>query len=445
MSKMRRPCLPLLFLALFSCGALRAQYRTPAYILPDESETVQLLRSCVDSLCAASLEGRAAGSEGERGAAAFVTRALERAGVDVLSGPDGEVFGMGQPQEDTLVSRNVVGFIPGYDPQLKDRYIVIGARLDNLGIRTVSVDGERRTQLYPGANGNASGLAMMLALAARLQSEKVLLRRSVLLIAFGSSLPGHAGAWYFLNRSFPDPGAIDAMVNLDMLGTGSSGGFYAYTASNADLNALLENLNQSLQPVRPELVAREPCPSDHRVFYDKKIPSVFFTSGRYPEYNTPRDTPSILEWDAMERMCEYLRNFTVALARGAAPSFLPQEEKRDGLKDAVPYYECDVRPAFLGSSDPSVFLGKWVYVYLKYPAEAVRQGIQGKVLVDFVIDRDGKVRDVRVLRGVHPLLDAEAVRVISASPDWRPARLRGKKVRSEISLAVEFRLEKKKK
>jgi TonB family protein len=85
-----------------------------------------------------------------------------------------------------------------------------------------------------------------------------------------------------------------------------------------------------------------------------------------------------------------------------------------------------------------------VYQYLKYPDEAVRNGIQGKVLVDFIIDENGKVTDVKVLRGVDELLDAEAVRVIAASPAWKPGYVKGKKVRSEISLYVEFRLEKKK-
>lgn len=65
------------------------------------------------------------------------------------------------------------------------------------------------------------------------------------------------------------------------------------------------------------------------------------------------------------------------------------------------------------------------------------------MLVDFVIDEKGRVKDVKVLKGVDPLLDEEAVRIISASPDWKPGWLMGKKVKSRMSLYVEFRLEKK--
>jgi TonB family protein len=84
-----------------------------------------------------------------------------------------------------------------------------------------------------------------------------------------------------------------------------------------------------------------------------------------------------------------------------------------------------------------------VYQYLKYPAEAIRDGIQGKVMVDFVIGKDGKVTDVRVVKGVSEELDAEALRIVSASPKWKPGRMNGNKVRTSLTIPVEFKLEKK--
>ena len=84
-----------------------------------------------------------------------------------------------------------------------------------------------------------------------------------------------------------------------------------------------------------------------------------------------------------------------------------------------------------------------VYQNLKYPEDAVRDGVQGRVMVDFVIEKDGKVTDVRVIRGVDPELDAEAVRVISASPKWKPGKMGGEKVRTSVTVPVEFRLRKK--
>ena len=118
---------------------------------------------------------------------------------------------------------------------------------------------------------------------------------------------------------------------------------------------------------------------------------------------------------------------------------------KDDKTKVIPYYDCDKRPTFFGSSDPVSFLRRWVYVYLKYPDYARKNGIQGRVLVEFIIDEKGHVGDVRVVRGADPGLDAEAVRVIEASPDWKPGIVSGKPVKSSMSVYVEFRLEKKKK
>ena len=431
---------------LLLCTALVcvAQYRTRDYSELTDSETVRAMRGHVGYLASAALEGRAAGSEGELEAADYVREVFEAYGLDMLSGPDGDMFGIKRDNGDTLVSRNVIGVISGFDKSLKDRYIVIGARLDNIGTRTITVDGEPLTRIYNGANGNASGIAMMLELARMLKVNSVMLKRSVVFVAFGSSLESHIGSWYFLNRSFEGADRIDGMINLDIVGRGQ--GFYAYTSSNADMNRIVNRINGTLQPIKPELTTDEPVDSDHRMFYASEIPSVLFTTGMYPEYGTDRDTPSILNFDDMERELEYIYSFSVDLVNGEAPSFLPDHDSAVSStpSGAVPYYECDILPSFLGSTDPKVFLEKWVYAYLKYPQEAVRNGIQGRVLVDFVIDEKGKVRDVKVLKGVDPLLDAEAVKVVGASPDWRPARIQGKKVRSEMSLYVEFKLERKK-
>ena len=436
----------LSILSLLVCSALvcTGQYRTRDYSDLTDSETVRAMRSHIGYLASAALEGRAAGSEGELEAADYVREVFEAYGIDMLSGPDGDLFGIKRDNGDTLVSRNVIGVISGYDKSLKDRYIVIGARLDNIGTRTITVDGEPLTRIYNGANGNASGVAMMLELARMLKVNSVMLKRSVVFVAFGASLESHIGSWYFLNRSFEGADRIDGMINLDAVGRGQ--GFYAFTSSNADMNRILNRVNGTLQPVKPEITTSEPIDSDHRMFYASEIPSVLFTTGLYPEYGTDRDTPSIIQYDDMERELEYIYNFSLSLVNGEAPAFRPDPVSpvTDSPSGAIPYYECDILPSFLGSTDPKVFLEKWVYAYLKYPQEAVRNGVQGRVLVDFVIDEKGKVKDVKVLKGVDPLLDAEAVKVISASPDWRPARHGGKKVRSEMSLYVEFKLERKK-
>ena len=114
----------------------------------DDSEVVSAMKEQVEYLSSAMLEGRKAGSEGEREAAAYVSDMLSSYGLDVLSGEDGDVFGLRQENGDTLRSRNVLAYIPGYDPNLRDHYIVIGARLDNLGTSEITVDGVKRRTIY---------------------------------------------------------------------------------------------------------------------------------------------------------------------------------------------------------------------------------------------------------------------------------------------------------
>lgn len=426
---------------------LSAQFRSgAAYEDLDDSETVSAFKSHVRTLSAAYMEGRKAGSEGEKEAALYVERMFEEYGIDLLTPSGGDLFGLKRENGDTLTSRNVIGCVEGYDKTLRNDYIVVAARLDNIGTMTMTVDGKPVERVFYGANGNASGLAMLVELARMVKTNSIMFRRSVIFAAFGASNETFAGAWYFLDRSFSEAARIDAMVNLDMLGTGYHG-FYAYTGSNVDMNAVVNKLSGELQPIHPELTSGEIYPSDHRAFYAKEIPSVVFTTGRYPEHNTDRDTQSIIDFEMMERELEYIYNYVQALANlNAAPAFRTSHKSETGsYDDVVAYYDCDQRPTFLNSADPAQFLQKWVYQYLRYPESAVREGIQGRVTVEFIIDKDGKVTDVKVVKGVSDELDAEAVKVISASPKWKPGRVNGNKVRTSIAVPVEFKLEKRNK
>ena len=397
-----------LLVTLLLCLAVLPS-RAQGYASLFDGETVASMRASVEALSGAD----------EAGAAAFMSEGFRSRGLDVLGSSLDSSFGILTEKGDTAVCHNALAWIQGYDKGLRNKYLVIAAPID----------------------GNASGLAMLIELAGRLSINSVLLRRSVILAAFGASSDRCAGSWYFLNRSFAaDAANIDAMVDICLPGEGAQG-FYAYTASNAGLDAIIGRISGTLQPVKPHLIHKEPVVSDHRSFYAKEIPSVTFTSGRVPKAGPVQESP---EYDWMERELEYIFNFVIELSGCEAPSFFPEiSNSENDAAIAVPWNDCDVKPAFMNNYDPNVFLNKWVYTYLKYPQYAVDNGIQGKVLVDFIIDAKGRVRDVHVLKGVHPSLDAEAVKVVEASPDWRPARVRGKKVDCEMSLYVEFRLKKK--
>lgn len=92
-------------------------------------------------------------------------------------------------------------------------------------------------------------------------------------------------------------------------------------------------------------------------------------------------------------------------------------------------------PQFPGGS-----VTKWINKNVKYPPLAQENGIQGKVFIKFVIEKDGSVTDVQVARGVDASLDKEAVRVIKAMPKWKPGKQRGKAVRVSYTLPINFQL-----
>jgi TonB family protein len=84
-------------------------------------------------------------------------------------------------------------------------------------------------------------------------------------------------------------------------------------------------------------------------------------------------------------------------------------------------------------------MGEWIASNLKYPAEAVKAKISGKVYINFVVSYTGKVKNVVVSKSVSPVLNAEAIRVISNMPDWKPGSQGGKPVDVQMQVPVEFK------
>jgi TonB family protein len=87
-------------------------------------------------------------------------------------------------------------------------------------------------------------------------------------------------------------------------------------------------------------------------------------------------------------------------------------------------------------------LMKFLQRNVKYPKEAQEQGKQGRVVVQFVVNKDGSITDAKIVKSVDPQLDAEALRVVNAMPNWTPGKQRGKEVRTYFTIPVTFRLNK---
>ena len=108
--------------------------------------------------------------------------------------------------------------------------------------------------------------------------------------------------------------------------------------------------------------------------------------------------------------------------------------------DAVlPFQVVEVKPTFDGG-DANDF-SKWVNSQIVYPQDAVDQKIEGKVVLQFTVNKLGEVKDVKVVRGVNEILDKEAVRVVESSPKWEPASQNGVPVSVNYTFPVIFRIQ----
>jgi len=120
-------------------------------------------------------------------------------------------------------------------------------------------------------------------------------------------------------------------------------------------------------------------------------------------------------------------------------SCLGQEKK---LVDTIPtdsliFTRVEIESMFPGGNPA---WAEYVTSNLQYPKKAVKKNIEGTVVVQFIVGRDGKVSNISVFRSVHPLLDEEAMRLIRQSPDWTPAVQNGRKVKSYKRQPITFKL-----
>ncbi|MCM1312724.1 MAG: energy transducer TonB [Bacteroides sp.] len=116
----------------------------------------------------------------------------------------------------------------------------------------------------------------------------------------------------------------------------------------------------------------------------------------------------------------------------APDSVMVEEEDTDSV-----YLSAEVMPEFPGGMDGLMnYLGQ----HIVYPAEALKKNAEGRVLVTFVIEKDGHVSHASLVKPVHPSLDAEAMRVVSSLPPFNPAMDKGEPVRFKFTIPVAFRL-----
>jgi len=115
---------------------------------------------------------------------------------------------------------------------------------------------------------------------------------------------------------------------------------------------------------------------------------------------------------------------------------IEEEEEEEPVVETI-FDVVEENPEFNGGMAK---LYEYLNKNISYPEMAKENGIQGKVFVQFVVWKDGSIRDIKVVKGVHKTLDKEAIRVIKSMPKWKPGKQRGKNVNARFTLPIKFRI-----
>lgn len=146
----------------------------------------------------------------------------------------------------------------------------------------------------------------------------------------------------------------------------------------------------------------------------------------------------------IETVARTTEKFAADVMENVAPEMttspLPVVQDTVDISNAV-FEIVEVMPVFPGGMSA---LMKYIGENIKYPEEAKKKNMQGRVYVAFIVNQDGSISDTRIIRGASPLLDAEALRVIGSMPKWKPGMQKGKAVRVQYSVPVVFSLKKQK-
>jgi hypothetical protein len=238
-----------------------------------------------------SLEGRGLGSPGLDEAGAYIARQFEAIGLQP-AGDTGRGYlqswrtRSGEPEREMTLS-NIVGQLPGGDPEQRGSFVVVGAHYDHLGSGWPDVRAGHAGKVHPGADDNASGVAVLLELA-RILAGGPRPDRSILFVAFTGEEAGRLGSRHFVKTK--TGGEIVGMINLDTVGRLRDGPLYALGIGSAREWPYILRGAGYVTGVSVEPVSEPLDSSDQTSFIEAGIPAVQLFSGAHADYHRPSDT-----------------------------------------------------------------------------------------------------------------------------------------------------------
>ncbi len=259
------------------------------------------------------LEGRQTGAQGEKEAADYIAKRFKEMGLEEKgtnayfqdftfkpkTDPHQEVQYNVEDGDSTITARNVLGYLNNNAAKT----VVIGAHFDHLGYGAEGSLHRGERAIHNGADDNASGVAVMLNLAAKLKETNT--GNNYLFMAFSGEEMGLLGSNYFVKNSTLEPGAINYMLNMDMVGRLKADSTIAVygVGTSPIFKQVITASNTSFKIIENESGVG---PSDHTSFYLDDIPVLHFFTGQHEDYHKPGDDSDKLNYGGMEAISTYI-------------------------------------------------------------------------------------------------------------------------------------------
>jgi len=278
-------------------------------------------------LASDQMKGRENGSVEMAVAAGYIAAQFESAGLKPAPGLDSYIseFSFETRRGEKIFERNVIGYLEGSDPVLKNEFIIFSSHFDHVGTGR-PVDGD---SIYNGANDNAAGTATIMGLAHSWARSGARPERSVIFVAFAGEEMGMRGSTAFVGDSIVPPGKIFLNLNMEMTGHCTNLGkqrYYITGQSFTNFDELLDKYNETQGWKRVDTVTdadRLFFASDNRAFAltregnGSKLNTPAFTlctHGGEDHIHRPHDEPQYMDCENMASLVNYLHNLGLFLA-----------------------------------------------------------------------------------------------------------------------------------
>ena len=235
----------------------------------------------------------------------------------------------GEPEKEATL-RNVIGIIPGSKPELDRQSVVIGAHYDHLGLGWPDVRGDNKGKIHPGADDNASGIAILIELA-QLLGKSWKPDRTVVFAAFSGEEAGLLGSQYYVNneKRYPAEETI-GMLNMDTVGRlGTKKLHVLGTGSAREWIHIFMGISY-VTGVQIASIPKDFGSSDQKSFHDAGVPAVQFFTGPHLDYHSPADTVDKIDKEGLIKVASVVKEALEYLATRPEPLNSTLKVQREG-------------------------------------------------------------------------------------------------------------------